>query len=176
MFLRHARSIETLTRFLVVAMLPAAGCAAMHADRIKTLRASGDHAQADCFERCGHDDLVCLKRCDNAATAAASTKQQQQFVQLATAAAQADAAKAAAARAQPSQASSAPEHRATPQARPAPASNSASAPPPSHSASDACGGCAPGTKCLTYLAGTKQCAEGGLCWVAEKTTNECKAR
>jgi len=169
---------------LTLAALPAAGCAAMHAERIKTLRANGDHQQADCYQRCAHDDLICLKRCENAASAIAMEKNRAQFVQLATAAAQVDAAKAAAARSQPPPESAPTElgtsasdvgHGSKPTPAPSPSALGGGSPQPGASDLECPGGCPSGQKCVTYFAGTQQCAPGPRCWVVEKTNSVCKA-
>jgi hypothetical protein len=172
MFLAIIES-RVLRLSLMAAALSVWGCAAVHADRIATMRASGDHEQADCYQRCAYDDLPCLQRCDSAASAAALKENQQQFVQLAVAAAQVDAAKAAA----KSQTAPAPPATAdgsgSPETRPAMANGTAPAPAPSAS-TDRCGRCtAHGGTCTTWLPGSKKCEPGGQCREVATISYEC---
>ncbi len=76
------------------AVLWLVGCAAMHQQTITNLRNNGEHARADCYERCDPADAPCIQRCDNAHQPGLSAEQQQRITSAVIAGAAAPAAPA----------------------------------------------------------------------------------
>jgi hypothetical protein len=93
--------------FLALSALPLTACAAMHAQAVTNLRANGEHAKADCYERCAPDDPICTNQCENDHPRRLTAQE----IQLVTGAVAADNAK----RAQANAASNQPTSESAPQ-------------------------------------------------------------
>ena len=181
--------------------LVVAGCAGMHKEQISQMRANGD-PRADCYEACEPSAVMCMQDCDNKRPLAGSILQgsattggggsnpsgsegqggasgqaaapgidQAAALQLLTEAAKVDEAKRRERRLA-SEASSPPPNTPPSSGRGSiSTSTSKSAAPRSEME---CAPCASGQRCVVYIAGSKQCAPGGKCWVVDKTHAECK--
>ena len=192
---KKVASIATLA--LVVA-----GCAAMHKEQISQMRANGD-PRADCYEACEPSAAMCMQECDNkhplagtilhgratsggggstpsssespggaSGEAAAPGVDQAAALQLLTEAAKVDEAKRRG-RSPASEASTPPPITPSSGGRSS-ISTSTSRSAAARSETECAQPCASGQRCVVYLAGSKQCAPGGKCWVVDKTHTECR--
>ena len=160
------------------------GCAAMHEEMVRQMRADGD-PRAGCYAACEPGDVMCTNDCDRAhQSSQPATATQDLGNDILSSAMSGNVTESDINRLQHKQQeamkqetqrglmqgrapSSAPRSSVTEERTEQPAPADPTACPE---------GCPEGERCVTLLAGTKQCAPGGKCTTVEETHGECRPK
>jgi hypothetical protein len=164
----------------VVAALPLLwGCAAMHEEMVRQMVADGD-PRAGCYQACDPGDVICTSECDQGHQASQPRNATQDLGDdIMGSAMSGNVTEADVDRLHRKQkdamkyetgqglvrGGSAPSKAPVEPDAPAPATPDPTSCPE---------GCPEGQRCVTLLAGTKQCATGGQCTTVSKTHSVCR--
>jgi hypothetical protein len=158
-----------------------AGCAAMHEEMVRQMYAEGD-PRADCYAACEPGDVICTSDCDRAYQGSQPTHATQDLGNdIMSSALSGNVTEADVDRlvGKQKEAMKQETQRGLLQGRskggaPSGVETTTTSRPSSPDPTDCPEGCPEGQRCVTLLAGTKQCEPGGKCWTVDETHAECR--